>query len=75
VPLRVSQKPKKPHRRARQPADADVQTAECARLEQLRLTLEARVAELEADLATLQAAIAIMRRRYPEVHVGREDTL
>jgi hypothetical protein len=75
--LRVPQKSKKTHRPARQPASADAQTAECVRLEQLRVTLEARVAELEADLATLQAAITAMRRRYPEVAVGaqRKDVL
>jgi hypothetical protein len=53
-----------------QSSEADVQTDACARLEQIRVTLEARVAALSADLATLQAAITAMRRRYPEVVVG-----
>jgi hypothetical protein len=72
--MSVSQRSKKSHGKQRQPGDADVQADACARLGQLRVTLEARVAELEADLATLQAAITIMRRRYPDVRVGREDT-
>jgi hypothetical protein len=43
--------------------------------EQLRLlaearTLEARLAELLADLDTLEAAITAMRRRYPDVQLG-----
>jgi hypothetical protein len=66
-----------------QDAEADVQAGEVhadtchlCRLEQLRVTLETRVAELTADLVTLEAAITAMRRRYPEVVVGdayRED--
>jgi hypothetical protein len=75
--MSVSSKSKKSHRRQRQPVEADVQADACVRLEQLRVTLEARVAELEADLTTLQAAIAAMRRRYPEVGLGasRKDVL
>jgi hypothetical protein len=75
--MSVSRQSKKAHGRQRQDAEADGPAGECARLEQLRVTLEARVAELEADLATLDAAIRAMRRRYPEVAVSaqRKDVL
>jgi hypothetical protein len=73
--MSVSPQSKKAHGRQRQPGAADVQAGACARLDKLRVTLEARVAELTADLTTLEAAIRAMRQRYPEVVVGayRED--